>query len=446
MEQLRAMDGSAFLALPSSSFSPVIPDNVNSADVDEVPAGHPNGAPAYNEGERRRREMLDVATSLEERYRILLPPDKKHLERSERLKQNANARLSESAEPDVELEDDKDEDDDELEVEELAAIAASNKQGDKLKLKIKFTPSMEEPIIRAKSASASAAVPAAQPKKKRPTISPTVSKNAMVHRSQSQAPIQSPPSSFSPVATEPVVSAPFSPQPTHPEIATLDTATAPEVSKTQRKAKHAAEPVSHSRPHKRLKEMVEPTVDNDEDVEMLPHVQLNSATPKPIPPPPVPAQTSISAPPARARSSLHHRAHSHTPKPGHTSYGSGTATNMERTSCLLMVSAMRTANAPLSRKTQRHVTAFGVKVPDNLDEIKEFELPWWILPDDDDDDEQVQGTGPPQAHSELSGIDHGGRHVKSQGRVNGGDVEFRRFIEDAQQDSEHVAASALLQL
>jgi hypothetical protein len=456
------MDGSAFLALPSSSFPPVIPDNVNvnSADVDEVPGAHANGAPAYNEGERRRKEMLDVAMSLEERYRILLPPDRKHLERSERLKQNANARMSESAEPDVELEDDKDEDEDELEVEELAAIAASNKQGDKLKLKIKFTPSREESIIRAKSASASAAVAAAQPRKKRPTISPAVTKNPMVHRSQSQALVQSPSisSSFSPVAAEPIVSAPSPPQPTHPEIATLDTDTAPEVTKTQRKAKYAAEPAPRPRPHKRLKETVEPTVDGDEDVEMLPHVQLNGATSKPIPPPspspppppsppPIPAQTSISAPPARARSSLHHRTHSHTPKPGHTSHGSGTATNMERTSCLLMVSAMRSANAPLSRKTQRHVTAFGVKVPDNLDEIKEFELPWWILPDDDDDDdEQVQGTGPPQAHPELSGIDHGGKHVKSQGRVNGEDVEFRRFLEDTQQNSEQVAASALLQL
>jgi hypothetical protein len=117
-----------------------------------------------------------------------------------------------------------------------------------------------------------------------------------------------------------------------------------------------------------------------------------------------------------------------------------------------MVSAMRTASAPLSRKTQRHVTAFGVKVPDILDEIKEFELPWWIL-SDDDGDEQVQGTGPPQSHVEFPGpkaagpgVSHGSKRMMSQGRVNGGDVEFRRFLEDTAQNSEQVAASALLLL
>jgi len=284
-----------------------------------------------------------------------------------------------------------------------------------------------------------------------------------VHRSQSQTLVRSPSistpiSSFPP---EPVASAPSPPQPTHPDIATPEATPVPEPTKTQRKAKQVSESVPRPRPHKRLKETPEPAIDGDGDVEMisLPHVQLVAPTaPKHIPPPPSPVQTSISAPPIRAKSSVHHRAHSHTPKPGHTSHGSGTATNMERTSCLLMVAAMRAANAPLSRKTQRHVTAFGVKVPETLDEIREFELPWWILPDDDDDDdEQVQGTGPPQPHPVLpepkvtnpgaaNGGSGGGRHVKGQSRVNGGDVEFRRFLDDTQQDSEQVAASALLQL
>jgi hypothetical protein len=63
MEQLRAMDSNAFLTLPSSSFSPV------PAGVDEDLQGHINGGSPYNEGERRRKEMLDVAMGLEERYR-----------------------------------------------------------------------------------------------------------------------------------------------------------------------------------------------------------------------------------------------------------------------------------------------------------------------------------------------------------------------------------------
>ncbi|KAJ4485785.1 hypothetical protein J3R30DRAFT_3282430, partial [Lentinula aciculospora] len=52
VEQLRVMDYSAFLALPASSFPPP-------------------------EGERRKKEMLAVADSLEERYKILLPPNQR---------------------------------------------------------------------------------------------------------------------------------------------------------------------------------------------------------------------------------------------------------------------------------------------------------------------------------------------------------------------------------
>lgn len=127
-----------------------------------------------------------------------------------------------------------------------------------------------------------------------------------------------------------------------------------------------------------------------------------------------------------------------------------------------MVSAMRAASAPLARKTQRHVTAFGVKVPENLDEIREFELPWWILPDDEEEDGPPESglthtqpniatsTGPGAfAAGTAGGVD--GRHVKTQSRADGGDVEFRRFLDDAtpshmQRESEKVAASALLQL
>lgn len=79
IEQLRGMDNAAFLALPASSFSP-LPGHSNVADDSDVlanlPGAHVNGAAAYNEGERRRKEMLDIAATLEERYRVLLPPDR----------------------------------------------------------------------------------------------------------------------------------------------------------------------------------------------------------------------------------------------------------------------------------------------------------------------------------------------------------------------------------
>ena len=40
-----------------------------------------HGAAAYHEGERRRKIMLEVAMSLEERYRTLLPPDRRWMEK-----------------------------------------------------------------------------------------------------------------------------------------------------------------------------------------------------------------------------------------------------------------------------------------------------------------------------------------------------------------------------
>ncbi|KAI6047899.1 hypothetical protein EDC04DRAFT_2620490 [Pisolithus marmoratus] len=75
IEQLRAMDGSAFLALPASSFS--LPREEDQTADGIGSSLHANGAAAHNEGERRRQQMLEVASMLEERYRTLLPSDKK---------------------------------------------------------------------------------------------------------------------------------------------------------------------------------------------------------------------------------------------------------------------------------------------------------------------------------------------------------------------------------
>ncbi|KAF7337515.1 PEHE domain-containing protein [Mycena sanguinolenta] len=74
IEQLRGMDNSAFMAVPASLFSdpPVVPEVME----DDPILGGMNGNPAYLEGERRRKEMLMNAQALEERYRILLPPDR----------------------------------------------------------------------------------------------------------------------------------------------------------------------------------------------------------------------------------------------------------------------------------------------------------------------------------------------------------------------------------
>ncbi|KAG9314102.1 hypothetical protein JVU11DRAFT_4884 [Chiua virens] len=48
--------------------------------------------------------------------------------------------------------------------------------------------------------------------------------------------------------------------------------------------------------------------------------------------------------------------------------------------CVLMQWALRNQAAPNARKTQRLVTAFGTKVPQSLEEVRDFELPEWIRP------------------------------------------------------------------
>lgn len=87
IEQLRAMDISAFLALPASAFSDpphIVDDGADDHMVtdepphplDFLPGAHINGAAAHREGERRRAEMLANAMVLEEKYQQLLPPDR----------------------------------------------------------------------------------------------------------------------------------------------------------------------------------------------------------------------------------------------------------------------------------------------------------------------------------------------------------------------------------
>ena len=92
LDQLRAMDSAAFMTLPASSFSPMPKEAA--VDLEEIssvtsPYTNLNGHIPHAEGERRRKEMLEVATKLEERYRVLLPPD--------RVRKAQESVLSESA-------------------------------------------------------------------------------------------------------------------------------------------------------------------------------------------------------------------------------------------------------------------------------------------------------------------------------------------------------------
>lgn len=83
IEQLRAMDYNAFNSLPASYFEHLAAsDGTDHPDVLEL---GPSNLDNLHEGERRRRLMLDVAASLEERYRTLLPPSEKKSAHSHRM-------------------------------------------------------------------------------------------------------------------------------------------------------------------------------------------------------------------------------------------------------------------------------------------------------------------------------------------------------------------------
>ena len=91
IDQLRAMDYTAFLALPASNFGEE--ESAESEAISYVPTSLSHNAEAVHEGERRRNLMLSVAHSLERRYRTLLP-DKRTLE-----KEKSGERSSLSVEP-----------------------------------------------------------------------------------------------------------------------------------------------------------------------------------------------------------------------------------------------------------------------------------------------------------------------------------------------------------
>ncbi|KAJ3007051.1 hypothetical protein NUW54_g3695 [Trametes sanguinea] len=57
----------------------------------------------------------------------------------------------------------------------------------------------------------------------------------------------------------------------------------------------------------------------------------------------------------------------------------GAAAKKEQATCVLVTAAIRQSSAPTARKTQRHVTAFGARVPPEIEEVRDFEIPEWVL-------------------------------------------------------------------
>lgn len=89
---------------------------------------------------------------------------------------------------------------------------------------------------------------------------------------------------------------------------------------------------------------------------------------------------SISAPAIRRSTS---RLSSVRPHHGqHLSYA-GAAGRPEREKSALVIAAIRSSSGTKSRKAQRHLTAFGVKVPPEIEESQDYQLPEWVFPTED---------------------------------------------------------------
>ncbi|KAF8846083.1 hypothetical protein BDN67DRAFT_890992 [Paxillus ammoniavirescens] len=261
IEQLKAMDGSAFLGLPATSFS--LPAGTSDDETGiTLPGAHINGAAIYHEGERRRQEMLEVASMLEERYRTLLPSEKKLAD----LKG-----ASRCSSVNLQLADVRTQEDSVFSGRETFSQASPKPNAPSIVLKIKV------PQFRQKD--------------------PSGLPLSLVSSPGTQAISQhhlSPTKPFSKVSSD-------------------------------------ALSMSSERSRKRSR------------ASCVDYPESPRSTPE------------------------------HVTKPSHSSVA-------PKTESLLMQWALRTRAAPNARKTQRHVTAFGTKVPPELEEVRDFELPGWIRP------------------------------------------------------------------
>ncbi|OAX40058.1 hypothetical protein K503DRAFT_864912 [Rhizopogon vinicolor AM-OR11-026] len=266
IEQLRAMDGSAFLGLPDASF-PVLPGAVQDEDghYESHPGASVNGAVVYNEGDRRRQEMLEIASKLEERYRTLLPSEKKSYFDQKKASRQGSVLIHPSTEIRPQEES--------IVNGRLSEVTVPPKASTSLVLKIKV------------------------PKQS---------------RSVSVTPLPKP--ITRPLSSSPSKSKSYSP------------------AKPISRASSDTESVESERPRKRAR-------------------------------PSHPDQTySPSSTPE------------HAPRPSYP----GPAPKPEP--CVLMQAAVRNSSAPSARKTHRHVTAFGTKVPQEIEVVRDFKLPEWIIP------------------------------------------------------------------
>lgn len=394
------MDASAFLALPASDF-PIPPDSlpeVAEHNGDATEGGvfsHHAHAP---EGERRRKEMLAVACSLEERYRTLLNPDKKSSgKRFTRVEsaiiEHALAEsVSDAEEGEEEVEETEEEEEeeevDELEEEEVEDEPPSprrpsyhdesgesevdeeerdRRRSKGLKLKIKFS------VRTPPQTKGTLPKPTKKKKQTQTTLSPFMSKpakgaavlNQKVDDERLQSPTKGPPTTTS--------------------SSFLTTASAPP---------RARGPTGRYLPKGKG------------------HDSPSPAKGPPKKRPRTDSLVSFTHPPAGKMVTIHSESISmaamrpmRLDSPGSRQYATyaGAAGKPEQTTCVLMVAALRNSAAPNVRKTQRNVLAFGARVPPEIELVRDFEIPEWVFDQEaQDDDPSVDQNGGSSIYRSLS--------------------------------------------
>ena len=320
IEQLRGMDGSAFLTLPVSLFRPPGTSASQEGDgstngpttacddhdtgLQTLPGIHVNGAALHNEGERRRTEILETAAGLEERYRVLLPPDKV-------VKELTGASAGGSRRPSASMEPD------EVGAEEEVPLSQPQQR---LKLKIKFPPQGPPP---ANGNGVFPKIVSGQP--------------------QTQIPMQIQESDHSPkrANTLGVGAAPMTPIPpgSRPKTRTSITES-PSIADLE-------SPRPSKQPRRRARE------EEDEDF------VISDAGEDAEPSSPVSVTN-----PRKPHPKAHRPHHTHNQSVG-----------------ILLAAALRTSSLSSHRKaqrTQRHLTAFGLKIHPEVEEIRDFEIPYWL--------------------------------------------------------------------
>ena len=393
------MDGSAFLSLPASNFTPADDqafdeEDESSANIqDELPNG------TSGEGERRRREMLDVALTLEARYRALLPPERIR-------KANMNTW--------TEQENRAPEDREESQSQEGESSKAKETTGIKLKFKVPnpqqimtSSPMHQTPVKKVKQAALPPPRPSPlrhatshyEPEETPPMNIPQpsvidVSVATVVDTSETTpvegmetleaAPISSPQPSGSGLGTSaPPASLPATPM-SNPDIAVLETTASPDAQEDD--IPLAIRLRTTIRAFKRPRLSLSPSLAHrvkEHHPQSLP-VPMASARQTSVPPIES-INTSLSAPlplyvriKQQKQKPLAQQRASQKPRQPYTS-------RKDEAVCLLMVAAVRSSAGTKSRNQMRHITAFGAKVPQAVDEIKEFELPYWVREEDEEE-------------------------------------------------------------